>query len=362
MARTRQTARKSTGGKAPRTQLAGSIRHPPLYYNYGKRPSQQQIISETPTIPDPASIPCEAISSAAQKTVLSTPDLLVIILSQLPHSSLLKAKRVNRTWASVFGYVEIQAALFQHPRPKGSALYVETHSDILMNKFSPFWPIKGEDKAVFSKSSTVKTFHPEGWNKIPVDASNSHDPSKTRLQNTALHPQQHCPYWQQWRQLLICQPPIKAVELVQEVSRRAGATLEFRTVIARPDGLRMGFLYDAVKHWHEVECSPVELLWNRRTGDLVEYNQIYKDGPSFKTIGDKPCVTIWGHTSVGCGQYGGLTYANYGSAQRAQVIKSDDEEVEYCMSEPKRISVDLSSFYDSIEQDTEDEEDQEDED
>ena len=320
-------------------------------------------------IPDTVPIPREAISSAAQKTVLSTPDLLVIILSQLPHSSLLKAKRVNRTWASLFGHVEIQAALFQHPRPKGSALYVETHSDILMDKFSTFWPINGEDKAVFSRSSTRKTFHPEEWNEMPVHASNSHDPPETRLQNTTtLQAQQqrghadNCPYGQQWRQLLICQPPIEALELVQEVNQRRGGTLEFRTVIPRPGGLRMGFLYDAVRHWHEVEGSPVELLWNRRTGDLIHHNQIYVDGPSFRMIEDKPRVTIWGRTSVGCGQYGGLTYANHWSAQRARVIKSGDEGVEYCMSEPKRVSFDLSMFFASIKQDTEDQEDQEDKD
>jgi hypothetical protein len=123
----------------------------------------------------------------------------------------------------------------------------------------------------------------------------------------------------------------------------------------------MGFLYDAVRHWHEVERSSVELLWNRRTGDLIHHNQIYLDGPAFATSGDKPCVTISGHTSVGCGQYGGLTFANYRSVQRAQVIKSGDEEVEYCMSEPKSISFNLSFLFTS-EQDTEDQEDQEDED
>jgi len=316
---------------------------------------------------DTVSTPHEAFSSAAQKKVLSAPDLLVIILSQLPHSSLLNAKSVNKTWASLFGHVEIQAALFQYPRPNGSALYVEPHSDILMDKFSTFWPINGEDKAVFSKSSTVKTFHAEEGSEVPVNALKSHNPSGTRLPSRAtLQPQQQrdhvdkCPYSQQWRQLLICQPPIEALELVQEVSQRVGGSLEFRTVIPRPDGLRMGFLYDAVRHWHEVERSPVELLWNRRTGDLVHQDQIYVGGPSFKSTGDKPCVTIWGHTSVGCGQYGGLTYANYQSAQRAQVIKSD-EEVEYFMSEPKRMSFDLSFLYASIEQDTGDQEDQEDE-
>lgn len=365
MARTKQNARKSTGAAAPRRPLAGlsctwSGRRP-LHYNYGKRPSQQQSISESPRILDSVLIPREGNSSTAQKTVLSSPDLLIIILSQLPHSSLLNAKRVNSTWASLYGHVEIQAALFQRPRPKGSALHVETHSDILIDKFSTFWPINGEDKAVFSKCSTVDTFHPEEWNELPVDASDSRDPSETRLQRTtALQPQQQpghgdkCPYREQWRQLLICQPSIEALELVQEVSQRAGGTLEFRTVIPRPDGLRMGFLYAAVRHWHEVERSPVELLWNRRTGDLVHHNQFYVDGPSFKTMEDKPCVTILGKTSVGCGQYGGLTYANCGAVRIPQVIESDDEEVEYCMSAPKRISFDLSLLYDSSEQDTED--------
>lgn len=321
----------------------------PVYYTYGKHPSQRQTISADPMLPGMASVPCEIVSSAAQTMVLSTPDLLVIILSQLPHSTLLKAKSVNKTWASLFGHVEIQAALFQCPRPKRSALYVETHSDILLDKFSAFWPNNGKDKAEFSKTSPVKTFHPEGYHEVPVGASTSQNSSETCLQNaTTLQPQQHpehgqkCPYGEQWRQLLICQPPIEVLELVQEVSRRGGGTLESRTVIHRPEGLRMGFLYDAVRHWHEVERSSVKLLWNRRTGDLTKgtgsYRQIYVDGPSFKAIEDKPCVTIHGHTSVGCGQYGGLTYSNHQrSDRRAQFIKSDGEEVEYCMSEPRHL-------------------------
>lgn len=362
MARTKQTARKSTSGAAPRTQLAGGHNRP-RYYNYGKRPSKQQIISDPPMIPDTLSTPCNEAVSFAAKTVLSTPELLVIILSQLPHSSLLKAKRVNKTWASLFGHVEIQAALFLHPRPKVSALYVETQSDILMDKFSAFWPINGKDDAAFPESSTVKTFHPKEWNEIPVYASDSHELLETRSQNTTTCHGDKCPYSQQWRQLLICQPPIKALELVQNVNQRAGGTLEFRNVISRPDGLRMGFLYDAVRHWHEVERSPAELLWNRRTGDLTYYSQIYPDGPSFKTTEDEPCVTISGGTSVGCGQYGGLTYAKYRSTQIAtQVIKSGDEEVKYRMSEPKAISHDVGLLWAARKQADQEDEDQEDED
>lgn len=105
--------------------------------------------------------PDTAIPSEAQKTVLSTPDLLIIILSQLPHSSLLKAKLVNKTWASLFGHVEIQAALFNSPRPKGSALYTEAYSDLLMDKFSTFWTVNEEesDKEVLAESSIAKRPH-----------------------------------------------------------------------------------------------------------------------------------------------------------------------------------------------------------
>ncbi|KFX98178.1 hypothetical protein O988_04475 [Pseudogymnoascus sp. VKM F-3808] len=193
--------------------------------------------------------------------VLSTPDVLVIILSQLPHSSLLKAKLVNETWAGVFENVEIQASLFVRPRPKESALYTETYSDLLINKFLT-WPTN------------------------PAEYEDKHHS------------------WQ-WRQLLVCQPPVEALEIVQQVNQRFGGTLEFRTIIPRPGGLRMGFLYDAIRYWHQVENSSVELLWNRKTGDFTDSMRIYPDGSNYKTLDDKPCVTIWGKTGVGCGQYGG---------------------------------------------------------
>src|ERR1700712_5035117 len=137
------------------------------------------------------------MTSYPQKRVLSTPDLLILILSQLPHSSLLKAKLVNKTWASLFEHVQIQAALFERPRPKDSALYTETYSDLLMNKFSTPWPSNREEYANKNHS----------W---------------------------------QWRQLLVCQPAVESLEIVQQISRRGGSTLEFRTIIPRPYGLRVG--------------------------------------------------------------------------------------------------------------------------
>jgi hypothetical protein len=139
---------------------------------------------------------------------------------------------------------------------------------------------------------------------------------------------------EKWRQLLVCQSPVEALEIVQKVNRRGAKALKFRTIISRPDGLRMGFLYDAVKHWREVEHGgDITVLLNRRTGDLVSEFQIYPEGPGFKEVEDKPCITILGTTSVGCGPSGGLTYCSYRQNIRdpAQVIRSGSEKVTYTM-------------------------------
>lgn len=206
--RTKQTARKSTGDTAPRKTLCGGTRRP-VYYDYGRPPLQQHIVSKEPIIPDTAMNPHAAMTSDARKEVLSAPDLLVIILSQLPHSSLLRAKFVNRRWASLFEHVEIQAALFARPRPKESALYTEIYSDVLMDRFSTFWPINGEDKAVFAKSSTLNKFHSKESNETPVDESDIHCLSEMHSsEKKPLHPPQQgfadkCHY-SQWRQFLIC--------------------------------------------------------------------------------------------------------------------------------------------------------------
>lgn len=334
----------SAGRLASRLQ----IHRTPKHRNFGKRPPPpQHIAPEHPVIPDKEPVSQQVRhSSPAQREALSTPEILVIILSQLPHSSLLRAKRVSKIWASLFDHVEIQAALFQCPRPKGSALYAETHSDIVKDHFSAFWPINEDDKAVFPVSSTAMPFHPVERRQTMNSISASDDPSKVHLPNvTGFHQEQRqgyreqCPYEDHWRQLLICQPPIETLELIQQVNRRVGECLEFRAVIPCPGGVRIGLLYDAVRHWDDVQGGNLAVLWNRNTGDLRHTARVYIDGPSFKTADDKPCVTVWGQTSVGCGQYCGQTFLTYvpGRAPRTEVIPSGDGDVEYRFSEPKRV-------------------------
>lgn len=305
MARTRSTPHRRSEYTARGLICGFSLRERddrPYIFSYGDLPVQDDDVSKEPIIPDISMASNTATTSDAQTEVLSTPDVLVIILSQLPHSSLLKAKLVNKTWASVFDNVEIRASLFECPRPKDSALYTETYSDLLMDKFLAPWPTNEEEYAD---------------NHLSL----------------------------QWRQLLVCQPPVEALEIVQQANQRYAGIIEFRTIIPRPNGLRMGFLYDAIRHWHQVERSSVKLLWNRKTGDIADNNDYYPDGPGYKASGDKPCVTIWGQTGGGFGQDGGLTFVHHHISQdntqiqkpRVRVIESDDEMVEFSMSEPKSV-------------------------
>jgi hypothetical protein len=129
MARTKQTARKSTSGKASRTQLASSSR-PQYCFDYRNLPLQQHVVLKEPIVSDTAMGSTAATASEAQMKVFSTLDLRVIIMSQLSHSSLLTAKLVNKTWANLLENAEIQAFLFERPRPKELAQYTEAYSDI----------------------------------------------------------------------------------------------------------------------------------------------------------------------------------------------------------------------------------------
>lgn len=341
MARIRQTARKSTGGTAPRRPLRNVDREPSRYLNDRRSSSQRQIRLKGSRVHNTRSKARQNTSSPAQKRVLSSPDLLIIILSQLPHSSLLTAKGVNRTWASLFEHVEIRAALFQVPRPKGSAIYTEAQSDILMNIFSHFWPEDNQDPPLFSNSLMRKSFHNKNWTGSPTEILNSCDRLDTRRERTDWdQPQQQqevevmCPYRQQWQQLLVSQPPIEALELIQEVDVRGHGIVEFRAVVPCPNGLRMGFLYDAVKHWLEVERSSATVVWDRRVGeDVSDPTQLHTCSNSFMALAGKRCISILGYTSYGCGQYGGLTFANRDSGPVIQFIQSGSEEVEYRMVE-----------------------------
>lgn len=288
---------------------------------------------------------------SAQARVLSSPELLVNILSQLPHSSLLKAQRVSKTWADLFATAEIQAALFQRPRPTGSPIYVEPYSDILEARFPAFFPTTTQTLGWFSRSYVMDELLREVWSKLPIDKAHNGGVPSRGLRYDTLHnvqsrkrPRIQCPHRRKWSEMLVAQPPIRALELIQQVEVQFGDTVEFRAVILCPDGLRMGLLYDAVKHCHDVEESRAKLLWNRRTGDVTAKHISYVDGTGFGTDRDQPCVTVLGRSVDGCTNATGvsLTYRNHanGRAGRGQVIQSGEEDFPYCMSGPKFLSYD----------------------
>jgi hypothetical protein len=234
--------------------------------------------------------------SRAQRTVLATPELLVLILSQLPHSSLLRAKLVNTTWASVFEFPEVQAALFLCPRPKNAALYAEPYSDLLLSMVldTSVWPSESSDFWRFLSS------------KISPNLLN----------------------------VLVCQPAVEYLEVIDIVSPDQGDVLEFRATIGCPEGLRLRFLVDAVKNWF-YSSRQTKILWNRKIGDPADGSVIYTDGNDYKRFDRKPCITILVKTLL----HGFLRRRREGD----WTIRSGSKDITFTMSEPRKVRL-IESF------------------
>ncbi|KAJ6783537.1 hypothetical protein PWT90_10060 [Aphanocladium album] len=214
-----------------------------------------------------------------------------------------------------------------------------------MAKLSNFAPCTGRNATGYANSEVAGRFRLMAWCELPIDKSHNPDLSP-RLRSVAacerLLPRgtvASCPHQQKWSDIRISQSPIEALELVQEFELGYRETLEFRAVILCPRDLLLGLLYDAVKHWHDIERSRAQLLWHRKTGDVTCRGHAYADGIGFTTTAHLPCVTILGRTAGMCDQEIGLTSRNWeeGQGSRVQVINSGGEDFQYCMSEPKTI-------------------------
>lgn len=77
-----------------------------------------------------------------------------------------------------------------------------------------------------------------------------------------------------------------------------------------------------------------EMLWKKRIGDITAEHREHADDPSFKATDSELCLTIAQHNSYGCARSRGRTNRTFG---KAQVLESGGEEIEFCMSQPKRM-------------------------
>lgn len=184
MARTKQTARRSTSGPAPRFQK----RSTPVADAWG-------------------------ITEIAEN-----------ILARLPMKDLLLVQRICTAWRELIKRSPVlQELLFMRPRQSGAAQAIASDGtpirqfNPLLVEHMPMW---------FSTDEAV-------WRQTVRDAPWAKTVSRlTFLRRDA-----------SWRDMLLAQPPFTVFESVQRVHARGGDSLSVGR-IHLPDGVRMGLAYD----------------------------------------------------------------------------------------------------------------------
>ncbi|KAJ6475153.1 hypothetical protein DFH09DRAFT_1379901 [Mycena vulgaris] len=154
--------------------------------------------------------------STAKIVVISTPELLELVLSHLPMRDLLvTAPLVSKTWQAITLSSTPQRALFFQPDPSAEPV----QNPFLVEIFPPFFAPEGDSRR--SWPGNVFSIRRIFWSK-PSDAFRRKEAS--------------------WQRMLVMQPPAQKMT-VTEIRHGRGGDFERRAVLDDLS-LRMGILYN----------------------------------------------------------------------------------------------------------------------
>ncbi|KAJ7123562.1 hypothetical protein C8R44DRAFT_875750 [Mycena epipterygia] len=155
--------------------------------------------------------------SSAKDVVISTPELLELILARLPMRKLLTtAPLVSKMWKAHTLSPALQRALFFQPDPSSERI----QNPLLLELFSRFFGPKGPNR--WSWPGEASTIMVMPWAKTP-DAFKRADAS--------------------WRRMLVQQPTAQTMTITETCHGQGGYNSERRAVL-NDLSLRMGVLYD----------------------------------------------------------------------------------------------------------------------
>lgn len=86
----------------------------------------------------------------------------------------------------------------------------------------------------------------------------------------------------------------------------------------------MGYLYDVVRHWFEVERSfGIKLVWSRKIVDLINNYDVYEDESSYKTANHtgKDKCRMWAVWRLIYENHSSQNYSGHAVSPRAHIIK-----------------------------------------
>ncbi|KAJ7636302.1 hypothetical protein FB45DRAFT_906342 [Roridomyces roridus] len=184
--------------------------------------------------------------SAAQELVISTPELLTCILTQLPMRDLLvTVPLVSKTWQAITQTPEVQRLLFFEPSTDSSSSPA-VQNPLLAELFPPFFAPERQDTR-FHHSWMAHTIKAMPWSKAPW-AFNRANAS--------------------WRRMLVTQPPARKIIVVQTHSYMRGKSVSRATLEDGP--VRMGRMYDLAVPWVASIASWFCVLWPGMRGAEAE--------------------------------------------------------------------------------------------
>ncbi|KAJ6584376.1 hypothetical protein B0H19DRAFT_1104870 [Mycena capillaripes] len=182
--------------------------------------------------------------SPAQDTVLSTPELLELVLAHVPMRDLLvSAPRVSKTWRALTLTPTLQRILFFQPDPSSTAQKSRpTQNPLLVEFFPPFFipDLEHWERWYWPDANAIKAMP---WAKAP-EAFRRREAS--------------------WRRMLVVQPPARMMRVMERCHSRRGDSKR-RGVLRVDDlegGLRMGVLYDLVVPLVDREESSFCTRWH----------------------------------------------------------------------------------------------------
>ncbi|KAJ7187328.1 hypothetical protein C8R46DRAFT_936440, partial [Mycena filopes] len=179
--------------------------------------------------------------STAQNNVLSAPELLELILAQLPMRDLLVvAPLVSKTWNAVTLTPTLQRALFLRPDPTASSTS-PVRNPLLMEMFPAFFARNGSHPRYGpGKADSIATTQ---WARAP---------EAFRYAGAS------------WRRMLPMQPPAQTLFVTERCHARGGDFQREATVpcddVSAP-GLRMGALYDIALPLIDRDASSFHVRW-----------------------------------------------------------------------------------------------------
>jgi hypothetical protein len=177
--------------------------------------------------------------STAHNTVISTPELLELILSHLPMRDLLMtAPLVNKTWQSITLTPSVQRALFFEPDPSSE----HTQNPLLVEVFSIFFKKpQGQNRWYWPDYEAINSLP---WSKTP-EAFKRPEAS--------------------WRRMLVAQPPVRTMRITERCHGQACDSERHADVDDL--SLRMGYLYDLTLPLVDRIASSFCVRWNHYAED-----------------------------------------------------------------------------------------------